>query len=52
MLDVFPCDSLYPRIRDDVLRIVDSKKSQVKVARVESGGGKDARENNSGIELP
>jgi hypothetical protein len=47
--DVFPCDALDPRVVNDVRRIVNSKKTQPKVACVKNGGRQNAEENDSGI---
>ena len=50
--DVFPSDALDPRIADDVLRIVDSKKAELQIARVQSRRRKDAQTKDAGVQLP
>jgi hypothetical protein len=47
--DVFPRDALDPRVVNDVLRIINSEKTQVKVACVKNGGRQNAEENDGGI---
>jgi hypothetical protein len=49
---VFPCDSLNPRVADDVLRIVNSKETKMEIARVQSRRPRNAQENDAGIQLP
>ena len=41
VLDVFPCDPLDPVVAENVLRIVNSEETQMKVASVKN----DRREN-------
>jgi hypothetical protein len=49
---MFPCYSLYPRIADDILLVIDSEKAQTKIARIEQGGSDDTQKDNATIELP
>jgi hypothetical protein len=49
---MLPSYSLYPRIADDILLVIDSEKAQMKIARVKHGGRDDAQKDNATIELP
>jgi hypothetical protein len=40
--DVFPRDALDPRVAEDVLRIVNSEKTQAKVTCIKNGGRQNA----------
>ena len=49
---MFPRDALDPWIADDILRVINSEKTQVEVACVKSGRGEDAEKDYASIELP
>ena len=49
LADVFPRDALDPGVVDDILRIVNSEKTQTKVACVKKRGRQNAQENDRGI---
>ena len=49
---MLPRYSLYPRIVDDILLIVDSEKTQMKIARLKHGSSDDTQKDNGAIELP
>jgi hypothetical protein len=49
---MLPSYSLYPRIADDILLVIDSEKAQMKIAGVKHGGRDDAQKDNATIELP
>jgi hypothetical protein len=46
---MFPTDALDPSVTDHVLRIVNSEKTEVKVASVENGGHQNAEANDGDI---
>ncbi len=47
-----PSYSLYPRIADDILLVIDSEKAQMKIARVKHRGSDDTQKDYAAIELP
>jgi hypothetical protein len=47
---MLPRYSLYPRIADDILLVVDSEKTEMKIARIERGGSSDTQKNNATVE--
>src|SRR5439155_25239820 len=49
---MLPGYSLYPRIADDILLVIDSEKAQSKIARIKHGGSHDTQKDNATIELP
>ena len=50
--EMLPSYSLYPRIADDILLVIDSEKAQMKIARIKHGGSHDTQKDNATIELP
>jgi hypothetical protein len=50
--NVFPRDTVDPWVAKDVLRIINSEKTEAKIACIEHGGRQDAQENDGGIYLP
>ena len=50
--EMLPSYSLYPRIADDILLVIDSEKAQMKIARIKHGGNNDRQKDNAAIELP
>ena len=48
---MLPGYSLYPRIADDILLVIDSEKAQMKIAYVKDGGSDDTQKDNATIEL-
>jgi hypothetical protein len=50
--NVFPRDTMDPRVAKDVLRVVNSEKTEAKIACIENGGRQNAQENDGGIYLP
>jgi hypothetical protein len=48
--EMLPRYSLYPRIADDILLVVDSEKTEMKIARIERGGSSDTQKNNATVE--
>ena len=49
---MFPRDTTDPLVANHVLRIVNSEKTQAKIARIENGSRQNAQENDGGIYLP
>lgn len=47
-----PRYSLYPRIGDDILLVIYSEKTQMKIARVKHDGSNNIQKDNATIELP
>jgi hypothetical protein len=50
--EMLPSYSLYPRIADDILLVIDSEKAQMKVARIKHSGSDDTQKDNAIIESP
>src|SRR2546430_10630521 len=49
---MLPSYSLYPRIADDILLVIDSEKAQMKIARIKQGGSNDTQKDNATVEFP
>ena len=49
---MLPSYSLYPRIADDILLVIDSEKAQMKIARIKHGSSHNAQKKNAAVELP
>jgi len=47
-----PGYSLYAWIADDILRVIDSEKAQMKIARIKNGSSGDTQKDNANIQLP
>jgi len=47
-----PCYSVYPRIVNDILWVIDPEKAEMKIARIKRGRSDNAEKENPTIESP
>jgi hypothetical protein len=52
MPEMLPGETLYPGIIDHILGVIDSEKTQVKIARIKGGRAQKKQERNADVALP